>query len=220
MSDWKLQKACLFFKTSKGCKNGELCPYSHTLTSAPKSSIPCKWYASGKKCNYGEGCYFAHVDTKDAKPKVCTYGRKCAFLKCRYEHDAEEVKLMQRIPGYETTMIEEAKKKAKKPGNGNEMNLAQKKPDTVTATRPSSVHNLLQVGLKQGDEKKFAHIFQEFFGKHDEKDVKEIAEVLLSKFTTRDKSTCVFTHIQPLLIKLLCEDLTFFKDKKKKFPKQ
>ena len=55
-------------------------------------------------------------------------------------------------------------------------NLAQKKPDTVTATRPSSVHNLLQVGLKQGDEKKFAHIFQEFFGKHDEKDVRSLSQ--------------------------------------------
>ena len=215
MSDWKLQKSCLFFNTRKGCKNGDLCPYSHTLISTPKSSIPCKWFATGKKCFYGEGCYFSHVDTQDTKQKVCTYGYKCAFLrmgKCRYEHNGEEVKLVQKVPGKETT-IEEAKKKATNPRNRNEMNLASKKPDNPS----SSVHNLLQVGLKPGDENKFAHIFQQIFGRHDEKEVKEIAQVFLSKSTLRDPSTCIFTHIQPLLIKLLCEDLTFFKDKKRSF---
>ena len=59
--------------------------------------------------------------------------------KCRYEHNDEEVKLIEKLPVDESAKTK-AKKNAKKDGgNGNELKLASKKHGSGS----SSVHNPL-----------------------------------------------------------------------------
>ena len=85
----KIQKACLFFHTKKGCKYQDLCPYLHDISLKPSSPIPCKWFNSAGGCHKGENCFFSHVSLSSESTKMCGYGDSCLFYrigKCKWTH--------------------------------------------------------------------------------------------------------------------------------------
>ena len=86
----KIQKACLFFQTKKGCQYKDLCPYLHDSSLKPSSPIPCKWFNSAGGCYKGENCFFSHVSLYSENTKVCGYGNSCVFYrigKCKWKHE-------------------------------------------------------------------------------------------------------------------------------------
>lgn len=56
---------CLFFKTARGCRNGQNCRFVHEsgdMSSASASMPLCKFYRTADGCRYGDSCYFRHDD--------------------------------------------------------------------------------------------------------------------------------------------------------------
>ena len=90
MQEKKIQKACLFFHTKKGCKYQDLCPYLHDTSLKPSSPIPCKWFNSAGGCYKGENCFFSHISLCSESTKMCGYGNSCLFYrigKCKWRHE-------------------------------------------------------------------------------------------------------------------------------------
>ncbi|XP_053409317.1 uncharacterized protein LOC123561321 isoform X2 [Mercenaria mercenaria] len=66
---------CRFYKTPRGCWNGDQCRFVHDDGLAVPSAMPrCRFYGTPEGCRYGDSCYFLHDEPQVSaveQQKVC-----------------------------------------------------------------------------------------------------------------------------------------------------